>query len=404
MKTSDNVYQKGLCIGCGLCSSLNADVIKMSLDDVGFYKPIATQPINVEEYCPGVKIDAQLAITTDLEKVWGPVHSAKTGFATNSEIRHTASSGGGITGFVYYLLKSGFVDGIIHVGVDPENPMYNKVGVSNEFKQLVQKSGSRYAPVPTLINVKQILDSSDEKYAFVGKPCDVAGISNFLTLYPEYVERIKIKISFFCAGMPSMNGTKSVLNKLQVGHNLTSLKYRGNGWPGSFTATDTTGKTGSMSYNDSWGKILGRTIHLRCKICPDGIGMLSDVTFADGWEEKDGYPSFEEKPGESLIILRNAFASDLLDNAVKAGYMGLNDQNYNLEQLRSIQKYQWQRRIVVGSRIASYVLLEAFKPSFKGLYILSNTFRSNPIVIMKNVIGFIKRQRKHKRQQITVFK
>lgn len=51
-----------------------------------------------------------------------------------------------------------------------------------------------------------------------------------------------------------------------------------------------------MSYNESWGNILGKYLQKRCKICPDGIGEFADIVCADAWHgDKSGYPNFEEK-------------------------------------------------------------------------------------------------------------
>lgn len=57
-----------------------------------------------------------------------------------------------------------------------------------------------------------------------------------------------------------------------------------------------------MTYNDSWGKILGRELGFRCKICPDGIGMLADISSGDSWNTKDGYPDFTEGDGKTFVL------------------------------------------------------------------------------------------------------
>lgn len=387
--TAQNVYKSGLCIGCGLCGSLNQNQIDFDFDKKGFYQPNGGENIDVSAYCPGIKVVLKSEVKNSVERIWGPVTTVKTGFSTNSEIRYKGSSGGGITGFVWYLLSTGYVSGIIHIGNDPINPLLNKSGVSKTLKELTEKCGSRYAPVLSLASITQLLDSTTDTYAFVGKPCDIAGISNFLTLFPQYCSRIKIKVSFFCAGTPSINATKNTLQYLGLSESLKSLKYRGEGWPGFFMAIDDSGKEGKMSYNDSWGKILGRDIHLRCKLCPDGIGMLSDITFADGWEEQDGYPSFEEKPGESLIIARNQLAEGLLSKAVQSGFLKVKD--YNISNLKNIQKFQYTRRINVGARIISYFLYTRIFPKYINVFIYRNLAKSSIKEIFQNFLGFFKR-------------
>lgn len=398
MKTINTIYDKGLCIGCGLCGSLNEGKVSFEFDKNGFYKPKALEDIDIERYCPGVTVEGNFSAKNDIEKVWGPVCEANTGFSLNDTIRHRGSSGGGITGFVLYLLETNYVSGVIHIGSDLNDPLLNKAGVSRSLSELTEKCGSRYAPVLTLVEIKQILDSSLDTFAFIGKPCDIAGISNFLNVYPEYRSRIKVKVSFFCAGTPSINATKKTIKHLGLNEPLRSLRYRGDGWPGFFTAIDDSGKEGKITYNDSWGKILGRDIHLRCKLCPDGIGMLSDITFADGWEEEGGYPSFEERPGESLIIARNELAKKLLYKAVEKGF--LNIKSYDMNLLKNIQKFQYKRRLNIGARLLSYFLITGFMPKFKNLFVYSNLIKSSPAEVASNFLGFIKRIRTHRQSSI----
>ena len=51
----------------------------------------------------------------------------------------------------------------------------------------------------------------------------------------------------------------------------------------------------TMSYHNSWGKILSRHVQHRCKICADGTGNPADLVCADAWHADDeGYPLFEE--------------------------------------------------------------------------------------------------------------
>ena len=87
----------------------------------------------------------------------------------------------------------------------------------------------------------------------------------------------------------------------------TAFRYRGNGWPGQATATLRDGNTRSMSYHDSWGKILSHHVQHRCKVCADGTGTAADLVCADAWvSDERGYPVFEERDGVSLIVTRNA--------------------------------------------------------------------------------------------------
>ncbi len=131
---------------------------------------------------------------------------------------------------------------------------------------------------------------------------------------PMVAASFPVILSFFCAGVPSHAGGLELLAALGLDHgDVASFRYRGMGWPGRATATLRDGSERSMSYHDSWGGILSRHVQLRCKICPDGIGMTADIVCADAWECDDaGYPIFAEAPGVSLIVARTALGAQIV--------------------------------------------------------------------------------------------
>lgn len=99
----------------------------------------------------------------------------------------------------------------------------------------------------------------------------IAGMQNFISAYPQYRHKVKYYLAIFCAGMPSYKATEKALATFGKKEKPQTLRYRGDGWPGYFTATYQDGASCRMTYNESWGKILGRDLGFRCKICPDGI-------------------------------------------------------------------------------------------------------------------------------------
>ncbi|HNY47272.1 MAG TPA: Coenzyme F420 hydrogenase/dehydrogenase, beta subunit C-terminal domain, partial [Casimicrobium sp.] len=61
---------------------------------------------------------------------------------------------------------------------------------------------------------------------------------------------------------------------------VTSLRYRGHGWPGRATVsfrTDGRIETHDLSYEQSWGEVLQKYRQWRCYICPDHSGEFADA-------------------------------------------------------------------------------------------------------------------------------
>lgn len=391
----EKIKNTGLCLGCGLCKSLLQEKCEMKIDGEGFYKPFFLSKLSSEEndlickVCPGIKIDNS---GNETSSIWGNVKKVENAWASDGFVRKEASSGGVTSSLAIYLLEQKHVDGVLHVGVQSDTFLYNKLYLSRNREDVLKRCASRYAPAAVFDNIVDILDANPhEKYAFIGKPCDVVAMKNFLRVYPRYKTRILYFLAIFCAGMPSYNGTLKALDKFKKERPL-DLRYRGDGWPGYFKATYADGSICKMTYNESWGTVLNRHLNFRCKICPDGIGALADIASGDAWNTKDGYPDFTEAAGKNFCFIRTDAGQKLFDDALKAGY--IESENVNVDDVRYMQNYQYDRRHIVGWRIAVVQLFTFHGLSFKGLGYNRFALRCNIKKGLRNAWGTFKRMMK----------
>lgn len=390
MKTDsyNKILKYDLCLGCGLCESVfGQDTIKMELSDSGFYRPRYLKTIDerkLRKICPGIKVHS-----TRNNSVWGNLIEVFEGWAKDAELRHKAASGGVVSSLALYLLESAKADAVLQVGVRKDHYLYNEIKVSRCKEDIIHNAQSRYAPALTLKNIKQILDESKDKYAFIGKPCDIAGVKNLIELFPEYQQRFVLFISIFCAGMPSYCASENTWKMSGRTDVPQTLKYRGDGWPGNFKATWSDGQKFELNYNESWGKILGRQLGFRCKICPDGIGMLADIAVGDSWNTKDGYPDFTEADGRCFCIVRTDNGMKMIKDAYDNGYVELI--KLGTKNIKYQQKYQYDRRKLIGWRILPVQIETAFMLDFKGLAILKQAVSCNWISGLRNLIGTYRR-------------
>lgn len=392
MNLVSKIVGNGCCIGCGLCEDIGKDFgVKMVLDKQGFYVPSIDQSkstVLIEEkinkICPGINVNLKEA-----SDVWGSISSIHNAWSTDPEIRKKGSSGGVITGLCVYLINNKNVDAILQVGKNADHFMYNSLQVSRTREEILSNASSRYAPALVLNEISTILNLSDETFAFVGKPCDIVAIKNYLKEFPEYGSRIKIFISIFCAGMPSYNATLELLEEANQKEYPYYVKYRGDGWPGNFEAHYSNGNKFKKSYNDSWGNVLGKNIHFRCKICPDGIGLFADIVAADSWETKDGYPDFEEKEGKSLLIARNEMGKEIIQRMIVAKVIERED--IAIDQIKNMQPYQYLRRFIVGYRILAIKLCSPFALNFTGFQFYKMMMQYNPLKGIRISLGTAKR-------------
>ena len=255
---------------------------------------------------------------------------------------------------------------------------------------MLHAAGSRYAPSSPVAGIAPLL-AGTERFAFAGKPCDVAALRMLETHDARVSARFPVMLSFFCAGVPSLEGAAGILKALEVEEaELDLFRYRGQGWPGRATATRKDGSERSMSYHDSWGNILSHHVQHRCKICADGAGAAADVVCADAWKaDADGYPLFEEEDGISLIVARTHKGAGIIKAAEAAGDLVV--EGFDMAALRGIQKGQLWRRRVLSSRLAALRLMGKPVPRYVGLQVRQVASLAGRRERLRNFIGMIKR-------------
>jgi coenzyme F420 hydrogenase subunit beta len=393
------VAQGNLCAGCGGCAGLSPDKVAMEISPPGFLRPRQTAPLTTEEeariarICPG--LGQRVAAEGRKDPVlWGPYVEMLTGWAANPDLRFAGASGGALSALVAHLLESGTVDAVVQIEPDPRRPLVNRTRISISVEETAAAAGSRYAASAPLAGLEGHLAehrATGRRFAILGKPCDAAALRALVQEDPEAAATFPVLLSFFCAGVPSHAGGLAVLAALGVTEaEVTSFRYRGNGWPGQATAVLADGSTRSMSYHDSWGGILSNHVQHRCKICADGTGMAADIVCADAWEaDARGYPSFDDRPGVSLIVARTVLGQRLIAEARAAGR--IETAPYDVAQLAAIQPGQRERRRALLARLLALRLAGQPVPHYEGLQIVAAA-RQNPLRRnLKNFLGTLRR-------------
>lgn len=393
------VQRGNLCSGCGACAGLFPDKVTIEMAPPGFLRPHQTAPLTKAEdariarICPGLG-QRVIAEGRPDHALWGPHVEMLTGWATDPDVRFAGASGGALSALAAYLLDSGTVDAVVQIGADRVHPTANRTVITTTAAEVAAAAGSRYAASAPLAGLADHMAEhrvSGRRFAVLGKPCDAAAVRALVREDAEAAAAFPVILSFFCAGVPSHAGGKAVLAALGVTEaEVTSFRYRGNGWPGHATAVLTDGSTRSMSYHDSWGGILANHVQHRCKICADGTGVAADIACADAWEtDARGYPSFEDRPGVSLIVARTALGQRLIAGARQAGQ--IQTAPYDVTRLAAIQPGQRERRRALLARLLALRLAGRPVPRYEGLQIAAAA-RQNPARRnLKNFLGTLRR-------------
>ncbi|MGI4880063.1 MAG: Coenzyme F420 hydrogenase/dehydrogenase, beta subunit C-terminal domain [Janthinobacterium lividum] len=393
--TLARVARGRLCSGCGLCASIAGDGIALKTVQPGYTRPDQRRPLAAAEEaaiaaaCPAVVIDNRPAAPNH-DALWGPWFFTGTGYTTDDALRHQASSGGVISGLLTHALGTGLIDFVVETGMDPAAPLGNRTVVARDRDAVFAAAGSRYASSSPLAEIDRWLEQPG-RFAFVGKPCDVSALRAFARIDPRVDAKIPLMLAFFCAGVPSGDGARRILAAIDAPEaEVTAFRYRGDGWPGSARATLADGSTRSMSYHDSWGKILSKEIQFRCKICPDAVGGAADIACADAWYgDEKGYPSFAEQDGRSLVMSRTARGHALLQEAVAAG--AIVTEPLDPAEIVRMQPSQARRKRELIARLAAVAVAGRPLPRYRGVMLAAAAKQTSLFSQVRSFAGLVRR-------------
>ena len=385
-----------LCMGCGACAVAcrENNIRLVNVPEQGL-RPVVN-PARCQKcgecvkVCPGIEVSHQPfngQTITELQQAWGPVLELWEGYATDPETRFKGSSGGVVTALALFCLEKEQAAVVLHIGAKSEAPLQNAPVFSRSREELLACTGSRYSPAAPCERLRCIGEAK-APCVFIGKPCDVVGLRKSQAMNEELNKKVSLAISIFCAGTPSTNGTRALLDVLDVKPNqVAAIRYRGCGWPGMTTVTikGSGGQTRKMTYEESWGNILSHYGQFRCRLCPDSTGEFADISCGDPW-----YREIElNDPGWSLVVVRTERGREILQKAATADYIEL--KRVNPSALWLSEKALLSRRYHLWGRLLAMRMMQVPIPRYKGFSLFKNWLRLPAMEKLRSVGGTLKR-------------
>ncbi|WP_432472310.1 Coenzyme F420 hydrogenase/dehydrogenase, beta subunit C-terminal domain [Amphritea sp. HPY] len=411
MKNISDIVDYQQCNGCGACSYIAPDSIRMvDFEDYGI-RPVETRPLTEKEQASAIKVCSGISLSHDkseystdineqLFDMWGPVLEVYEGYATDSHSRWKGSSGGLLTALSLFAVDKGEFSGVLHTVPSKSDPVVNRAHYSTTREDILRASGSRYAPSSPLSKLSEVV--SRKNSVVIGKPCDIAALYKLQKENQAVANSVGVSLAFFCAGVPSTTGNREYI-KNQLGcepTNIHSLKYRGEGWPGVWRVNaniDDVSTQSESSYAESWS-VLQKSRQWRCYICPDHSGEFADISVGDPWyrEVKDG------EPGSSLIVVRSEKGRKYLNDAVSAGFITLIKADSSL--IEKSQPNLIAARGGLWGRLLMLKLSGAPRPSYNNFKFFKYWIPLSFSLKKSSIFGTIKRifvKKMHKRISIS---
>jgi coenzyme F420 hydrogenase subunit beta len=354
------VVDRGLCIGCGMCTAANAGrdipVIRMEYSEEHDHAVPVIDHQSLEEdletVCPGVAMDMPRLSVEVHGRVpkdsWlGVYRRIRAAYASDNLIRERAASGGVTTALLNYLFGKEVID--IAYCMVSEGRADNRTGmILRCADDLNAIHGSVYQPGILGAEISALLRENG-RFAFVGLPCEIAALEMLKRNNKELADRHVLSIGLFCGGINRFEGINYYLKKFGASlKNAISIDYRYGAWPGKIKLIDANGNKHLIARirgNSRWNILRyvigfqGYWMLPRCRMCPDQVSDFADIAVGD-----PHLPRFRSKKGlgYSAVVLRSRRGEQWYDEAVSDGF--IQDEILEREELIESQGYTLDNR------------------------------------------------------------
>ena len=300
-----NIINKADCTGCEACvQRCPKQCIALVRDEEGFLYPKVDTSLCIdcslcEKVCP--------VINQREERKPRQVYAAKT---KDNAVRLNSSSGGIFTMLAERIISEG---GIVYGARfdDSWNVFHDSVEIIDD---LAKFRGSKYVQSRIGDSFKEAERhlKSGRKVLFIGVPCQITGLKNFLR--KDYDNLIAVDI--VCHGVPSPMVWNDYLASLNC-EGIKSINFRakqdeGYSWKGYGLVIKDTDDSTILSQKASENLYLrgfASNLFLRpsCYSCPAKSGKSgSDLTIGDFWGIWNKHPELDDNKGLSMVLINTA--------------------------------------------------------------------------------------------------
>lgn len=342
------IVNKGLCTSCGVCAgSCPKDCISFKYGKERNTPLVAVNKcVNCGlcyDVCPGKGIELNgwsrnlfgNKSGTKIDECAGYYLESYTGHSMNHNIRMHSATGGMVTQFLIWLLKTKQIEGAVVVRYSKEDPLIAEPIIATNEDEIWESRSSKYVVLSVDRIAKDIANGKLKKIVVVGLPCQIQGWRQLAKKNRKIREAIIGYFAIYC----SVNKTKhSIFYYPQRYHVLRNQIAR-------FSFRED-GCMGFMKFEDKEGNVLKKIPYLsywfgthsffanpRCSLCIDQLGELADVSFGDIHIK----PYSEDLIGTNSIITRSEKWDSLLKQCCKDGLISLD--RIPIETLVSSQVY-----------------------------------------------------------------
>lgn len=330
------VLRSGVCIGCGVCSSVAPAAISMNKNANGAWEAVVTNPTlaaqTTGELCPfssdAPNEDAHAQVLfghcSQEDSYIGRFRGIWAAHAAIGDYRQEGSSGGIGSLLLVQALREGLVDIVVHVGQCQSAGDLFEYSISRNEEEVMRAAKTRYYSVNMALALREAM-ASGQRIALVGVPCFVKAARNLARREEKFFDQLVLTVSLFCGHMKSSFFAESLAwqagvfpDEIKTVDFRTKLVHQDASKYG-FTVASKRGEKIVRPMR----KLLGRRwdcgfFRLKgCDYCDDVVGETADISLGDAW--LPGIVS--DWRGHNIVVTRSTVADRLFRSLIEEKYV-----------------------------------------------------------------------------------
>lgn len=306
----EQVLNQDLCTVCGACVGL-CPYFRVYKGKVAKIFDCNLEQGSCYAQCPKTETDfEQLAdlyfrqpYTKEPLGVYRRINVSKAGEKVSSG---RFQNGGTVTALVKYALENGYIEAAVLTdseGIEPQPRL-----VTNA-EDVIQCAKTKYMAAPTSSCLNQAISAGHKNLGIVGTACQLTGVAKMRSnpmKKKDFTDPVALSIGIFCTWSLETRTFLSYLSERVDINAITGMDVPPP--PAEKFIVQTVDSTIEIPLSE-----IRTMIPNGCSICPDMTAEWSDISVG----------AFEGKPDWNTLIIRTEKGEQLVEQAVKAGYLKL---------------------------------------------------------------------------------
>jgi len=307
----NDVAKRDLCIGCGMCVNI-CPYFKTYKGKSAMLFPCTLEQGRCNAHCPKTEVDLDALSRFFWNQPYDGsalgrfkrIVAARAG----EKISGGFQGGGSVSGLITYALTKKLVNGAVLTASEGIEPVARLV---TEPQEVAACAGSKFIAAPTLAALNQAAREGARRLAVVGTPCQMTAVAQ-MRMNPlkreDFEDPVALAVGVFCNWALDHRQLTAYLSEQMDIAEITGMDIPPP--PAEVLVVKT--REGEKHFPL---KEIRRLIPHTCFICPDMTSEWSDVSVG----------MYEGRPGWNTLVVRTQAGSDLVDSAVKDGWLAVEE-------------------------------------------------------------------------------